>query len=310
MLLLIILAIGCERTQPSPLRVGSSVWPGYEPLFLARQLGQFDHSPIKLVEYQSASEVLEAFYEEQIEVAALTLDEAISLIENGIDLRIVLVMDFSNGADALIAKPDIASIEGLQGKRVAVEFNAVGGLVLTSALETAQLTPRDVNVVHASAGEHLDQFPSVDAVVCFEPTASKLVKQGGRRLFDSRQIPEMIVNVLVVRTQTLISHQSALTALVNGFFVARHNLIEAPEEAYPLINARLNLAPDQMSPVFQRLRLPDAKDNRDLLQQEAPQLLETAAKLTTYMVKKRLLRHEIDLSDLTTAAFIPLTLPE
>ncbi len=34
----IIILIGCSESTPPPLRLGTNRWPGYEPLYLAREL--------------------------------------------------------------------------------------------------------------------------------------------------------------------------------------------------------------------------------------------------------------------------------
>ena len=51
--------LGC--TQPTPmLRVGTNIWPGYAPLYLAQELGYYQQQKIKIIEFGSATEVLRA----------------------------------------------------------------------------------------------------------------------------------------------------------------------------------------------------------------------------------------------------------
>ncbi len=47
----------CDRQPEPPLRIGTNVWIGSEPLYLARELGKLDPAVVQLVEYPSASEV-------------------------------------------------------------------------------------------------------------------------------------------------------------------------------------------------------------------------------------------------------------
>lgn len=51
---------GCSREAEPTLRIGTNVWIGSEPLYLARELGHLDPKVVRLVEYPSASEVLRA----------------------------------------------------------------------------------------------------------------------------------------------------------------------------------------------------------------------------------------------------------
>lgn len=123
---------GCAPGGEAPLRVGTNIWLGYEPFYVARQAGSLPEN-VRLVEYASASEVLSAFRSRAIEAAAVTLDEAISLAENDNSLRIGLVLDTSDGADALVARPG-RRLSELKGRTIGVESPAVGAYLLGRAL--------------------------------------------------------------------------------------------------------------------------------------------------------------------------------
>ena len=73
LLVFALLAGGCS--PPPPLRVGSNQWVGYEALYLARSLGHYDPTLIKLVELPSSTEVQQALRDGLLEAGALTLDE-------------------------------------------------------------------------------------------------------------------------------------------------------------------------------------------------------------------------------------------
>ncbi len=81
---------GCGVEPAPPLRIGTNVWSGYEPLYLARELGYLDPRSVHLVEYPSASEVIRAFRNQAIEAAALTFDEVLLLTQDGFEPRVVL----------------------------------------------------------------------------------------------------------------------------------------------------------------------------------------------------------------------------
>lgn len=147
-LAVVLLLSACTRpATESPLRIGTNNWPGYEPLYLARDLGHYKGTPIKLVELPSTSEVMHALRNRTLEGAALTLDETLTLLDSGFHLKIILVMDFSDGGDVLLAKPEIASLSALRGKRVAVEYTAVGAIILDAALNAAGLSASDITIV-------------------------------------------------------------------------------------------------------------------------------------------------------------------
>ncbi len=112
LLLLLLLLTACGQAPRPPLRIATNVWPGYEPLYLARELGYFDPRTVRLVEMGSSTEVLHELRNGTIDGAALTLDEALSAVAEGLPLVVVLVMDISAGADALVARPGLERLAG------------------------------------------------------------------------------------------------------------------------------------------------------------------------------------------------------
>ena len=65
---------GCMRQPETALRIGTNVWIGGEPLYLARELGRFDPAVVQLVEYPSASEVMRAYRNQAIDGMVISLD--------------------------------------------------------------------------------------------------------------------------------------------------------------------------------------------------------------------------------------------
>ena len=122
----------CYDQPTAPLRIGTNRWLGYEPLYLARDLGLHQNLAVKLIELPSNTESMHELRNGNLEAAALTLDEALLLAQQGLPIRIVLILDQSVGADALLAKSQITTLEKLRGQRVGVE-NSAGGVVLLDA---------------------------------------------------------------------------------------------------------------------------------------------------------------------------------
>lgn len=286
----------CMQAPPQPLRVGANVWPGYEALFLARDLGYYDNSPIKLVDYPSATEVSRGLRNGDLEVAALTLDETLALAETNPDIRVVLITDVSAGGDAIIAKPEINTVAELKGRRVGVEANALGAFVITRALEQVNLSPQDIEIVSIGVSEHEQAFKqgAVDAVVTFEPTRSNLLAVGANLVFDSTQIPGEIVDVLVVPETVLKSQQKALDVLVQGWFRALNYLDKDPQDAAKRMAPRESVEPEQFLASLELLHIPDLEENQELLSKTDPTLLKVVTKLSELMIEKDLLRQAVE----------------
>jgi NitT/TauT family transport system substrate-binding protein len=290
------------------LRVGTTLWPGYEPIHLAEFMGSYRGHNIRPVDYPSTSEVLRAFKNKTLEVAALTLDEVVSLREVNVPIKIILVCDISNGGDVIVAKPEITTVKELKGKRVAVESTAVGAYVLSRALQLNQLSLSDIKIINMGVDSNISsvEHDRADAYVTYEPIRTKLIHKGLKQIFSSRELPGEIVDVLVVHEAYYISHKAQLNALVSGWFQALETIRADPVKSYQFIADRMKITSGEVAISFQGLRLPGIEENKKLLGGQSPLLKPTLDKLVELMLKTNLVKKEINLVDLTTEEFLPI----
>lgn len=297
------LVVSCAKPHVDPLRVGTNVWPGYEPLYLARAQGFFEAHPIRLVEHAAATEVMRAFRNGTIDAAALTLDEVLTLSQREQHLRIVLIMDISHGGDALLAQPHIRNFAQLRGKRVGVENSALGAYMLERALQYGALQQTDISIVPVSADHHENQFVNrkIDAVVTFEPVRGKLVDLGAQELFDSAMIAGEIVDVLVVRASYLAENQQIVQALLRGWFRALAFYAQHPQQGVEIMAAREGLSVEDFSRAIGKLRIPSLAENVQQLKGPAPKLLDTAQRMQKIMLERELLNKPVVMQQLIDA---------
>lgn len=296
-LLLGALAAACTvRTEP-PIRVGTNTWPGYEPLYLAEDIGRYDAGQVRLLRHDSATAVLAAFRAGALDAAALTLDEAMLLLGHGNDPCIVLVMDTSMGGDAIIAHDGIRGVADLKGRRLGAEKTALGAYVANRALQRAGVAPSDVTLVDVPVDRHAGSFLSgdVDAVVTFEPIKSALVAAGGVPIFTSAEIPGEIVDVLAVDRRYLEAHPDRVRHLVRGWFAALEFLQRRPAQAAGYMSPRLRLMPHAVLGALAGLEFPDRAANVRMLIGEGgvPGLAGPATRLAETMRDLGLLRSDI-----------------
>ena len=300
LLSLSLLLSACSDHPDRPLRIGTKSWLGYEPLFLARDRGHLQEQTVRLVEYPSASEVIRALRNNAIDGAALTVDEVLLLAADGLNPRIVLVMDISHGGDAILGQPGIEHIGELAGHRVGVESGAMGAYVLSRALEQNDMTSADVTISSLDVHEHENAFRNkqIDAVVTFEPVLSRLLAEGAVRLFDSSQIPGEIVDVLVIREDVLTQRQKSIKHLLSGWFQALNLLQTDTGPSAESIAARLPITAPQVVEALDRMRFPTLAENRRLLAGEPPELAQPTRRLMQVMRSHRLLPREVETEDL------------
>jgi NitT/TauT family transport system substrate-binding protein len=277
-------------------------------MFLARHEGELDIKQVNLVETASATESLKALAEGKVDGAALTLDEVLQARSKGMPLTVVMIFDVSAGADVLIARPGIKKLADLKGRRIGYESGALGALMLAETLRAGGLTKKDVKLVSLAINEQHDAWMSgqVDALVTYEPVSSQLLAQGAVRLFDSRQIPNTIVDVLAFRNEVLDwRHAAAIRHLLSAHFQALSQLNHNPHDAAYRMSTHMGLPEAEVLLAFKGLLLPDAINNRHLLTGSSPPLLDSARKVSALMVGESLLPHDDPLTALLCADFLP-----
>jgi NitT/TauT family transport system substrate-binding protein len=273
---------------------------GTEPLFLARELGQYPAGEIHLAEYMSTPQRLQAFRNGVIDAVQLTLDEVMSLDHLGQQVRVVAVLDASHGADCLVARPEVKTVADLKGQRVASEDMTLPAYMLHRALEQEGLSIGDVRRQFHNPDEHqaLFQRGAVDALVSYEPYCGRLRAAGAHTLFDSSRIPGEIIDVLVVRGSYLEAHPQRVDTLLRGWFAALAHFQSAPEQSARLMGPRLGLDGPGFLESMNGVRHPSAREQFALMGGATPPLAETIARLGALMERQQLLPSKPDTSRL------------
>ena len=288
---------GCVRQPETALRIGTNVWIGSEPLYLSRELGRLDPESVQLVEYPSASEVLRAFRNEAIDGMVISLDELFGLAADGLQPRIVLIVDVSNGADVVVGRRGMRTMRDLKGRSVAVESSALGAFVLSRALALNAMQASDVNVVHLESNEQPEAFDKgqVDGAVTFDPYRAQFLKAGAQTLFDSRQIPGEIVDLLAVRASVIDRKPKAVQTLLAGWFSALDYMQREPVDAARRMGIRQQASGEQFLDGLRGLHIPSREENLQMLAGSQPQLAVTGRRLLGLMLDAKLLSAGVDI---------------
>jgi NitT/TauT family transport system substrate-binding protein len=288
------------------LGVGVQTWAGFQFLTLADRRSWYADQPLELVRFESSDATVAALRAGVIDAATLTLDEAIRLRAQGVDVQVVLVCDVSAGADVVLARPGIDTLADLRGRRLGVETTTLGVLMLAETLRAAGLEAADVTVVHIEE-DHYKAWHrgGLDAVLSYGASAERLQQEGLALLADSRSFRQMIVDVLAVRRDRGLAYRSELRALVAGHFRAlelwRQNPIDAAYELGPLLDTR----PEDVRSVFKGIDLPDLAANHRWLDAPATEMTNTAQRVADVLTATGSLERAPSLDGLFTAHYLP-----
>jgi len=302
---LLLLLASCDKTPVPPLVLGASVWPGYEPIYLAREQGYFAEVNLRLSEQASPAEVKAAFRKHELHVAAVSLDEALQLRRDIPDLKIVLLSDASKGADVILAQSGISNMKQLQGRRVGIANSTQAAYFLNLALKSAGMQAGQVEVVSVpvEAQEAAFRAHKVDALVGVEP--ARMLETGAQILFDSSRVQGKIFHVLVTRDEDIGRYHHDIVGLLRGWRRALEFIRTEPDKAVQAMAAREKITPAQFGKALQGIELLGMQRNSELLVGEQPAVGASVDELQHFMLERGLINMGADTATLLDTG--PLT---
>lgn len=302
----ITLLASCEPVSEPTLRVGLMVWPAYEMAPLARELGYYDDIDVQLIDYGAPIEVSDAFSRGEIDIAPMVIPYALELRQLQPGMKIIMVIDYSSGGDALVSRPEIDSITELRGRRVGYEASALGAFMLRRALAHADMTIADIIPVSVDTIDHESAFErgQIDAVVTFEPTVTRLHQSGAHVLFDSSEIPGEVVDVLLVSEEALSNKRELVQAFVDGWLKAVDYFRENQSQVASLIARRSRLEPDEFLRAYDGIELMGREDNLRIFSGDPSEFSRALDVHRDLAVSRGMLEPGIDLSTLADESFL------
>jgi NitT/TauT family transport system substrate-binding protein len=294
----------CDAPVRQPLVVGVNTWVGYDPLVLARDRALVDPLRVKVVEVISSAEALSHLRNGLLDAAALTLDETLRLAESGFDVRIVALLDTSTGADVVLAAPRVTSLQKLRGESIAVEDSTLGMLILERLLRMAGLARGDVTVLQMDATLHKTALLSdrVAAAISYAPIDGPIRELGFRPIFDSRQMPGDIVDVLVVRAEVLSQRPDDVDALLHAWAAGLSALEVDPVGASAQLAPGVDMSPAQYRAVLEGLRFHTPAESLALLGGDPPALAGQSQNMVQLLTQLKLLQRPPRWADLVDAS--------
>lgn len=277
-----------------PLSVAVGLWPGAETLILARELGEIDDAKVRLVEMSWDSAAMRAMGNGAVDAAVLSIDEVARLRESGQKVQVVLLLDQSQGADAILtSKAGAKSIKDIKGLNVGVDVRGPGMLLLASALASAGLSLSEVHIVPLVPAEMHEALRSrsVDAVVSAEPWVSALRRDAFTEIAIADRDRHLLIRALVVTSEAARVNAVGLRSLVAAHFRLLSVLKEARDvPGMDVVLRRERLGRDEFTQVMARLVHYDLAANRRMMASSAGELGTFAAVLESLMLRHQLLR--------------------
>ena len=233
-----------------------------------------------------------------------------ALVEEGADPstlpRIVYLHNESTGADGLIAKSEIKTLEDLKGKSISAQYGNVTHYMLARALDTVGLSIADVDFVDMGPGKGGSAFiaGSLDAATTFDPYLTQAVTEtGANLLITTKDLERCIYDVCIVSAEVADEKPEWL-----------YKTLECIEAATEYCNSDLNAAaeltadtfgatPEEVVDMCSTVYLYTMKDNIEAMA-EGGWLYDSLADIQDFYVSIGEMSSDIDFNVLVDSEFL------
>ncbi|HKF22510.1 MAG TPA: phosphate ABC transporter substrate-binding/OmpA family protein [Candidatus Angelobacter sp.] len=197
--------------------------------------------------------------------------------EKGFGSHAFLMVDWSRGADGVIGKQGVNSIEDLAGKTIAFAPYTPSHFLLWNGLQASGLSTEQRNEIFKNAVHTKDGIEpavlfaqnKVDAAVAWDPDMSDAVdkRAGSKKIYDTRVANRLIADILVVSDRFAAKHPQTVIKFAQGWLEGVEFIKNHPERAYNVIGSvkDFNIPADLAKTMLGGVKLADYADNASFL---------------------------------------------
>ncbi len=297
------------KPEAGDIKMGIEPWLGYgqwhiaakKGLFAAQGLGKVD-----IVSFDTDADINAALASGQLNCGNIATHTAMNFIAAGLPIKIVMLMDVSKTADAMISDGSVTDIKGLKGKQVAYEEGTTSDILLNYALSQNGMTIADIEKVPmpaADAGSALIGG-KVPVAVTYEPylTIAKQKSDKVKMIYSAGEDPGLISDVFVVREEFLKSKPGQVVALLKAWDAALADYRKDTEGGRAIISEAVGAKPDELATAFDGVVYYSIAENKeqmsgDFVKKVIPDVHAAAR-------KAGILQKDVDLSNAIDTRFV------
>jgi NitT/TauT family transport system substrate-binding protein len=240
-----------------PLKVAYSDWPGWVAWQIGIEKGWFEEEGVE-VNFQWMDYVasMDAYAAGLVDAVTMTNGDALVTGGTGKPSVAIIINDYSNGNDMVVAAPGIDSLADLQGKKVGLEEGFVIHLLLIKGAEAAGLDPDSFTIVNTPTNEAPQVLASgaVDAIGAWQPNSGEALKAvaNSKPVLTSADLPGIIYDVLAVDPETLETRRDEWMKVVKVWYRIVDYLKDEDniDEALGILAKRVSITPQEYEPLF------------------------------------------------------------
>lgn len=230
--------------QRSALKIGITTWPGFDIVLYAQAANLFKQRglDVELARFENQQDSSRAMLRGSLDATFVSLWDVVQSDPGNDKPEVLLVTNISRGADGIVARSGIRSVEELRGKRVGAKLGTVNHLILLEALKHHNIRPQEVRIEDISneAAVELLQKGQLDAAVIWQPLLGQTAKAiQGKIVFTTQEVDSLVIDTLVSRSSTIRDKKSELTNFMLAWFDVMHAVETQPAAVYEQVGQQL-----------------------------------------------------------------------
>jgi NitT/TauT family transport system substrate-binding protein len=209
---------------------------------------------------------MDAFAAGKVDAVCVANGDSLVMNATGARNMMILINDYSDGNDKIVARPGIRTVKELKGKKIGVEIGVVSHLLLIHALKENGLTEKDVTLVNVPTHQTAQVLASgdVDAIVAWQPNSGQALKSvnGSKAIYTSANAPGLIYDTLAVAPGSLLSRGKDWKNVVAAWYdvVDYMKNPKNEKEMLEILSARVSLTPAEYSPFLKGTKILSLKE--------------------------------------------------
>ena len=249
------LLFGQAALQAEPLKIAYSDWPGWVAWEIGIKKEWFKEEGVEVeFEWYDYVASMDAYAAGQLDAVSMTNGDALVTGATGKPSVGILINDYSNGNDMVVAKPGIESLADLAGKKIGLEEGFVTHLLFLKGMEAFGLDTESVTIVNTPTNETPQVLASgaVDAIAAWQPSSGEALKlvSGSKPIFTSANAPGIIYDILYVDPESLEKRRDDWKKVIKVWYkiVAFMEDEDNLDEALEILSSRVSISPEEYEP--------------------------------------------------------------
>ncbi len=260
------------KPEAGSFKLGIEPWLGYGQWHVAAKKGVFAKQGLEkvdIVNFTEDKDIDAALASGQLDGANIATHTAMGMVAAGLPIKIVMLLDFSLSADAIIAGKDVKSVADLKGKSIAFEQGTTSDILLNYALASNGMSMADVKQVPMPAADAGGALIAgrVPVAVTYEPYISAARKQDPNLslLFTAGKDPGLVSDVLVIRDDVIKAKPGQVLALMKAWGEALDDYKANTAADRKIIADAVGSPPDDLATAFDGVRYYSLEENKQAL---------------------------------------------